>query len=117
MGFVKCFDVVMMVAEEATKQFGSLLCVDEDKERLLESYCEILDSIAKRFNGVSFDVEVDDETTDITVSLVCDEFEIDEHSDEFYSLVSKTKKINIKACDSDKIQIDFTFGGIWVKSY
>lgn len=115
MGFAKCFDVVTMVTDEATEQFGSLLCEDKNKKEALKVYCGMIDSLAERFDGVSFEVEVDDEMTDITVALVCGEFEIDDCSDDFYKLVEAAKKVSFKAMDDDTIQVNFKFGGIWVK--
>lgn len=116
MGFAKCFDVVTMVTDEATAQFGSLLCEEQSKKETLKVYCDMIDSLAERFDGVSFEVEMDDDTTDITVSLVCGEFEIDDCSDDFYKLVEAAKKVSFRAADDDTIQVDFKFGGIWVKA-
>ena len=117
MGFVKCYDVAEMVTEEATKQFGSLLKVDEEKRQELKECCRMIDTIAERFDGVSYEVEVDDETTDITVSLVCGEFEIDTTSDGFYELLSKAKKVGFRSYEKEHLQIDFMFGGIWVRAF
>lgn len=116
MGFAKCFDVVTMVTDEATEQFGILLREEQGKKDSLKSYCDIIDTLAERFGGVSFEVEVDDETTNITVSLVCEEFEIDSCSDKFYELVSAAKRIGFKAADNDMVQINFEFEGIWVRA-
>lgn len=116
MNFVKCFDVVEMVTDEATEQFGSLLRVDVERRYRLKNYCEMVDSIAEQFGGASYEVKVDDETTDITISLVCDEFETDTMSSSFYKLARETKKMGFKACGEEQIQIDFTFDGIWVRA-
>lgn len=117
MSFAKCFDVVKMVTDEATVQFGSLLRVDKEREDSLNLCCRMIDNIAKRFNGVSYEADVNDITTDITVSLVCDGFEIDNTSDdEFYVLAAQAKQLKFKQCDTDALQMDFVFGGIWTKA-
>lgn len=92
MGFVKCYDVVKMVTEEATKQFGVLLKVDEEKLHKLKSCCEMIDDLSKKFDGISYEVEVNDETTDITISLVFGEFETDKTTSSFYDLIKMAKK-------------------------
>lgn len=117
MSFAKCYDVVEMVTEEATSQFGSLLKVDEERQQELRECCSMIDILAEKFGGISYEVEVDDETTDITVSLVCGEFEVDADSDDFYGLVSRTKKIEFKSYENEQLQIDFIFGGIWVRAF
>lgn len=116
MGFVKCYDVAEMVTEEATKQFGSLLKVDEERQQDLRECCEMVDVIAEKFGGISYEVEVNDETTDITVSLVCGEFEVDTTSDDFYGLIRKAKKVGFKSYKKENLRLDFTFNGIWVRA-
>lgn len=117
MGFVKCYDVAEMVTEEATEQFGSLLKVDEEKQKELKECCEMVDSIAEKFGGISYEVKVDDETTEIIVSLVCEEFEVDTTSDDFYGLMRKAKKVGFKSYEKEHLQIDFIFNGIWVRVF
>lgn len=115
MSFIKCFDVVEMVTTEATEQFGKLLAESDEKKQWLKECCEKIDIIAEQFGGVSYETEVDDETMDITVSLVCGEFETDKSSTVFYGLMRDAKKVTFKSCD-DGIQINFIFDGIWNKA-
>lgn len=116
MSFVKCYDVTEMVVEEATKQFGSLFKVDTKKESVLKDLCEMIDSMAEKFGGISYEVEVDDETTEITISLVCNEFETDKEISEFHKVSACANKVVFKAADSEHLQIDFVFGGIWERT-
>lgn len=116
MSFVKCYDVTEMVVEEATKQFGSLFKVDTKKESALKDLCEIIDSMAEKFGGISYEVVVDDETTEITISLVCNEFETDKEISEFHKVTACANKVVFKAADSEHLQIDFVFGGIWERT-
>lgn len=117
MSFAKCFDVVTMVTEEATKQFGSLLRVDKEKECSLKACCEIIDDIAKEHNGISYEVEVDRDTTDITISLSLGYFEMVDDVNNLYAIISRTKRLDIKFYDPDTLQIDFVFKGIWSRAY
>lgn len=117
MNDIKCFDVVTMVTDEATQQFGSLVCEDNDKKDSLESCCSIIDNLAERFGGEAFEVEVDKDTEDIIISLTCAEFII-ESEDEFYELLEHVKSFSIKASEDgeDLICIDFVFDGIWMRA-
>lgn len=117
MSFLKCYDVAKMVIDEATERFGAGYCVRGDDAAVLEARCGIIDNLARRFNGVSYEVDVDEETTDITISLICDMPDIVDSDDEFYVLVSQAKKFCVEPCAKDSIQLklDFMFDGIWQK--
>ena len=117
MSFAKCYDVAEMVIDEATSQFGSLLMVDKEKQEELIECCGMIDVLAEKFGGISYEVEVNDETTDITISLVCNEFEVGTTSDDFYGLMRKAKKVGFKSYENEQIQIDFIFSGIWVRAF
>lgn len=114
---IKCFDVVTMVTDEATEQFGRLFREDTKRKELLESCCSIIDDIAEQFNGVAFEVDVDDTTMDITVTLTCGEIIIEGEA-EFYELLNHIKSFGVKASEDgeDLICIDFVFDGIWVRT-
>lgn len=58
--FVKCFDVVSMVVDEATDQFSQLWKINKERYEILKQYCDVLDSLVEEFDGESFNVEVDD---------------------------------------------------------
>lgn len=117
MSFAKCFDVVSVVTEEASKQFGIAWRVDKDKERALENDCVIIDALSEEFNGVSFEVDINEISMDITVSLVCTEMIIESPSHKLYDVLQHTKKFAVKRADDDGIQLDFVFPGIWEKTY
>lgn len=116
MGFVKCYDAVEMVTDEATKQFGSLFKVNAGQEAALKTLCGVIDSMAENFGGISYEVEVNDETMEITISLVCNEFETDKEVSEFHKVSACANKVVFKAADSEHLQIDFVFGGIWERT-
>lgn len=112
MGLVKCFDVVKPIVEKATQQIGSRFAVDKSKESTLKACCETLDYISIRFNGISYEVSVE-ENTDIIISLVCDRLEFDRSSERIHALFEQTKTLGFTALNEDSIQIDFVFSGIW----
>ena len=117
MDSVKCYDVVKMVLDEATEQFGSLMRESKEERTMIENYCPIIDELSEKFGGVSYEVEVDDKTLEITVSLVCEEFETDAVSSRFCELSNHAKKINFSSENGEMIKIEFVFEGIWQKAF
>lgn len=117
MSFIKCFDVVEMVTDEATDQFGSLVQVNEEAKNNLRHCCNMIDDFAQQFGGISYEVDVDDNTTDITVSVVCEEFETTIISSKFYLLVQSVKRMSFSTPEEDLIKVQFVFDGIWDKSF
>ncbi|MBP5462708.1 MAG: hypothetical protein J6Y20_11395 [Lachnospiraceae bacterium] len=118
MGFAKCYDVVSMVLEEASSRFGVLWEVDAEKQNVLKRCCEIIDSFVPEFDGIAFDVEVDEITMDIRVSLICRDIIIENSSSAIYKVIGHTKRFAIKTADEeDAVQVDFVFAGIWNKAF
>lgn len=116
MSFVRCYDVVSMVTEEADKQFGSMWKINQDKQSLLEDYCDIIDEIAQEFGGVSYEVDVDDITMDISVRLVCGDITIRFEEHNFYQLIQRTKAFGFSVAeDNESLCVTFVFAGIWDK--
>lgn len=115
---IKCFDVVTMVTDEASEQFGCLLKENTESKSYLHDYCNAIDILAKRFGAVMFEANVDDETTDITVTMVCEEFEITDPNDLFYKLAEKSKCLKISASKEEAgyLCIAFVFNGIWERA-
>lgn len=118
MSLVKCFDVVSMVTDEAGSQFGRLWEVDKEKELALKKCCEIIDTLAEEFGGISYEVEVDDITMDITVSLVCNEIVVEGAEHGLYSSMQCAKRFAVKRATEgeETIQLDYVFPGIWNKA-
>jgi len=119
MGFVKCFDAVTMVTDEATRQFGSLLREDEDKKQELKKSCDMIESLANQFDGIAYETKVNDETTEISIALTCSEFETDAKSSKFYELLGRAKKAKFRVAEEpdDCVEMTFVFDGIWSPSW
>lgn len=117
MSFVRCYDVVSMVTDEADKQFGAMWKINRDKQSLLEDCCDMIDELAQEFGGVSYDVDVDDITMDISVQLVCGDITIKSEEHKLYRLVQHTKSFGFSAAeDNESMCVTFVFAGIWDKA-
>lgn len=116
MSFVKCFDVVEMVVEEATEQFFPLWRLDREKYRILEQYCQVIDGLSEEFDGVSYDVEVDDIAMTVAVTLECQDMNIEQQSHKYYSLTQRAITVGFAASEDGNLNVKFVFPSVWKKA-
>lgn len=110
---VTCFDVVSMVVEEATNQFYPVWKLDDENFKILGQYCGAIDSLAKEFDGESYDVEIDDISMDITITMECSDITIENHQHKYYELISKAKSFGFSVEENGNLSVYFVFPGIW----
>lgn len=115
MNRIKCYDVATMVIDEATNQFGSLWKVSRSRLDDLKESCKLIDELSDESHGVSYDVDIDDRTMDISVTLECEDLITDSKDHTIYSLMNVTKSINMFAHEGN-LCIKFKFGSIWDKA-
>lgn len=111
---IKCYEVVSMVTDEATSQFGSLWRVNEIRQNELERNCELIDRLAEECNGISYDVDVDDITMDVSVAIEFDELIVESKDSVFYELLEKAKRLKLGSSDTN-LCIKLSFDSIWDK--
>lgn len=116
MAAIKCFDVVDMVIEEASRQFAPLFRENAERKGILKEYCAALDELAEDFNGESFEVSVDDIEMTISVKLECSDILIQSKEHPFYELVERSTRFNISHGDGDNLAVEFIFPSIWEKT-
>ena len=112
MSFVKCFDVVNMVLEEATEQFAPLWQQDSSRAEQLRRYCGIIDSVVDEFGGTCFEVEVDEDTMQIHLELVCQKVIFQENS-KLLSVIRRSAVTRIVRRNGNELGIHFVFSGVW----
>lgn len=112
---IKCFDVVSMVVDEAATRFAPLWKINEEKYRILEQYCNVLDSLAEEFDGESFDVEVDEIAMTITITMECAEITILSQNHKYYSLAQNTVAFGFSVSEEGLLCAKFTFPSVWDK--
>ena len=116
MSFVKCFDVVSMVVEEATKQFAPIWKLHEECNSILGQYCSVIDSLAEEFGGKSFDVAVDDIAMTITVVMECEDMVIESKTHKFYSLAQRTNTLGFSVSEDGNLNVKFVFPSVWTRA-
>ena len=111
--FVKCFDVVSMVVEEATERFSPLWKVSNERYNILRQYCEVLDSLAKEFDGESFDVEVDEIKMTVSISMECHDMVIESKDHNYCKLAERALSVGFSASEDGLLCVKFVFQSVW----
>lgn len=114
--FVKCFDVVSMVVEEATSQFAPLWKVNNERYKILKQYCEVIDSLASEFDGESFEADIDDIKMTIGIKMECKDMTIKSQTHKYYSLAQRAVSFGFSAADNGNIVVEFVFPSVWDKA-
>lgn len=65
---------ILEVVDAATERFGSKYRLNRTRYNVMDSLCDLLDEFVSCFEADYFDVNVDEDTTDLEISVVCDEF-------------------------------------------
>lgn len=116
MAAIKCFDVVEMVVEEASRQFTPLFRENAERKGVLKEYCAAIDELAEDFNGESFEVSVDDIKMTISIKLECPDILIQSKEHPFYELVKRSTELHVSHGDGDNLAVEFVFPSIWEKA-
>ena len=107
-----CFDVVEMVMEDATVQFAPLT-VDVDRLAELKDLCEKMDQLTTELQAESFEVEIDEVTTEIAMSVICEEFEISKTSVLISAILNQVQEFQVRAKKLEQLCLEFRVKGIW----
>lgn len=113
--FASCFDIVSIVVDEATNKFAPIWKPDDEKYNELRQYCDNLDKIANGVDCKSFDVEVDDVSMDITITIECSDIIVE--SSDFLScdLITKSVRFVFSLSKRGLINISLVLPSIWEK--
>lgn len=115
MSFVNTYDVVDMVVEEASSQFGSRWGIPNDKKDRLKTDCILIDRLIAEFDCESTEAEVDDETMKLRVSIVCPDMVLEYgRTHPFFTLIQHAESFVFSAV-GDSLKVDFLFAGLWEK--
>lgn len=115
---IKCYDVVGMIVDEATRQFSPFWIENSEKRDILKQYCEALDLIGDECDADSFEVEVDDINMTISIKVITPEIIIENKNHVFYSLMKRAIKVEFSHdSETEDACVEFVFPSIWDKSY
>lgn len=116
MSFVKCFDAVEMVVEEANKQFAPTWKTNKERFKILQQYCDVIDKLSAEYNGESYEVEIDDIAMTIAITMDCSDMVIDHNRHDFLALAQRTISVGFSVSDEGRLAIKFVFPSLWERS-
>lgn len=117
MGVIKCFDVVSLVVNEATKQFSPLWKIDEGKLDVLKHYCSVIDKLVEEYDGESFEVDVDDIKMTVCISSTFEDITVQERNQKLSELIKRASSVSFRPSeDSDGVTVDLVFPSIWERA-
>lgn len=111
--FIKCFDVVSSVVEEASSQFFPLWKANDEKYKILKEYCEAIDSLAAEFNGESFEATIDDTEMTIEIKMECMDINIESQTHRYYDLIQRAVSFGFSVSGNGNLVVKFLFPSIW----
>lgn len=118
--FVKCYDIVSMVVDEASSQYAPTLTEDEESRSILKEYCEAIDLLYSQYDTISYDASVNDITKNITVKIECVVFDVASINKTeykiFYDLVRRSVSVNFFTSKDINTVTVFEFPSIWKES-
>lgn len=113
MSFVNTYDIVEMIIDEATEQFGGRLVVPENKRKNLQTDCVLIDRLVSEFDCESVEADVNDETLKLRVSIVCPDMVLEYgRTHPFFSLIQHVESFSFSAVE-DSLKVDLIFAGLW----
>lgn len=115
MSFVKCFDTASMVIDDATERFGPMWKINGERLDVLKQYCDAIDLLSEEFGGKSFEIEVDEITMEITITLECDEIVIESPEHLLYELAKRTVRYGFSVSEEGNLLVKFVFQNLWEK--
>lgn len=110
---VNCFDVVSMVVEEATDQYGNLYTLNKESYKMLEQYCTLLDFVAEKANATQFEAEILEIDKTVSLTLWCEELQVNGVRDPFSQLVVRAATCKMSFDHEDVLRINFIFPSLW----
>lgn len=116
MSFAKCFDVVEMVTDEATKRFSPLFCENEDAKDILKQYCTAIDSLVKEFDGESIEVDVDEINMTIKITVEFPDIVVESFNHLFYALAERAISVRFFVGEDGLLAVSYLFPSIWSRA-
>ena len=114
MSKVKCFDVVESVVEVANERFAPIFTLDEHKYDVLKNYCEAIDDLSDEFDGEYFEVDIDEDTMEVKISLECLDITIESREHVICELAKRSVRMSFST-SGENVRVSFVFPSIWKK--
>lgn len=112
MSFVKCFDVVEMVTDEATAQLAPRYRENPEAKDILREYCQAIDQIAREFRGEYFEASLDELGNRIQISLGCHAI-LCSKKHILHELIDRAICFSVIPAEDGLLELELVFPSIW----
>lgn len=111
---VKCYEASIDLIEEAGKIFKDRT-IDREKLDSFKVLCGYIDMVASEFNGITYDISVDEDTTDICVVLECEEITLEKRNAPLYDAMLRCKAVGFLCGENgyNNVKVRFITDGVW----
>lgn len=114
MSFIKSFDTISIIVDEARERFHNLWIINEDKMASIESCCKYIDILIQEFDCDSMEVRVDEDTMDLIVTMDFFDMTLERStSNAFMSIINNVKSFSFRSDKEDTVSLSFVYDGIW----
>lgn len=114
--FVKCYDTVSMVIDEATSRFAPLWKENRESKRILAQYCRVIDDLVNEFDGESLEVDVDEIQMTISIKIECQDITLESQKHKYYGLASRAVSFGFSVSNNGNLVVEFVFPSIWERA-
>ena len=111
MSLFSSYDMAEMVVEEASNRFGK--AVSEESKSRLKNVCSLIDDLISEYDCESTEFAVNEDTTDLEISLECPDMTIENDSSEtFLNVIKEMAEISFSASDGN-LKVNLLMRGLW----
>lgn len=102
---VNCFDLV----KEALRDLNAADRLDHVKLDILRQYCGFIDRLSDEFEGRGYEVEINEKTFGVTVSLFVVDLCVETPSHYFFALLERTVSHRFTSTPEAMLRVDLEF--------
>lgn len=111
------YEIARMILDEADERFAPLFRPVPVRVDIFRQYCSVLDRMIETLNGESFEIQVDEETMEVHITLCIEKLpELSlrrEESRLYRELIRRASAFRITKDGEERLLLQFTFPSLW----
>lgn len=115
---IRCRDIASMTVEATNEKIKDKYRINQQKLEKFYEYCDYFDEIIEEnlelaFQPATFEVDVDTNTGDIILTLICDYITVKSKDHPYLKAMAASKKCTISQHTEDLIKHRFVYPTVW----
>ena len=111
MSMFSSYDIAEMVVDEASGRFGK--AISEKSKTRLKNTCALIDNLVSEYDCESTEFAVNEDTTDLRISLGCPDMIIEKGmSTAFLNIIKDISEVCFSASDGN-LRVNLLMRGLW----